>query len=107
MPASAIRSRPAPEHRPRANSSSYSLGSKLRGCFTSRMVLPLLLLLAVAGEPPAATAPAQPAFSSRRGGRLFVSPMGEPFRPSGRGDDTLADWFQQADRKQHGRPPTE
>ena len=71
------------------------------------MVLPLLLLLAVTGEPPAATAPAEPAFSSRRGGRLFVSPMGEPFRPSGRGDDTLADWFQQADRNHDGRLTTD
>ena len=28
---------------------------------------------------------------------MFISPMGEPFRPSGRDDDTLADWFRQAD----------
>lgn len=67
------------------------------------MVLPLLFLLAVAGEQPAPTPPAPPAYSSRRGGRLFISPMGEPFRANGRADDTLADWFQQADRNHDGR----
>lgn len=71
------------------------------------MVLPLLLILAVAGEQPAPTPPAPPAVSSRRGGRLFISPMGEPFRPNGHGDDTLADWFQQADRNHDGRLTTE
>jgi hypothetical protein len=34
---------------------------------------------------------------------MFISPMGEPFRPSGREDDTLADWFRQADRDHDGR----
>ena len=32
----------------------------------------------------------------------FISPMGEPFRPRGAGDDTLADWFNQADRNHDG-----
>ena len=32
----------------------------------------------------------------------FISPMGEPFRPRGAGDDTLARWFNQADRNQDG-----
>jgi Ca2+-binding EF-hand superfamily protein len=32
----------------------------------------------------------------------FISPMGEPFRPHGAGDDTLADWFRQADRNHDG-----
>jgi Ca2+-binding EF-hand superfamily protein len=32
----------------------------------------------------------------------FISPMGEPFRPHGAGDDTLADWFNQADRNHDG-----
>jgi len=68
---------------------------------------PLLLsLAAAAGQPSAAPAPVQPAapqYTSRRGGRLFISPMGEPFRPSGRDDDTLADWFRQADRNHDGQ----
>jgi hypothetical protein len=34
---------------------------------------------------------------------MFISPMGEPFRPGGRDDDTLADWFRQADRDHDGR----
>ena len=72
------------------------------------MVLaPLLLsLAAAAGQAPAAPVPAQPPPSqvtSHRGGRLFISPMGEPFRPSGRDDDTLADWFRQADRNHDGQ----
>ncbi len=29
--------------------------------------------------------------------------MGEPFRASGRDDDTLADWFRQADRNHDGQ----
>ena len=29
---------------------------------------------------------------------MFISPMGEPFRPTGREDDSLADWFNRADR---------
>jgi hypothetical protein len=34
--------------------------------------------------------------------RVFISPMGEPFRPGARDDDTLADWFRQADRNHDG-----
>ena len=71
------------------------------------MVLaPLLLSLAAAQAPAAAPVSAQPAapqYSSRRGGRLFISPMGEPFRPTGRDDDALADWFRQADRNHDGQ----
>lgn len=67
----------------------------------------LLLSLAQATAPAAAqvtpTAPISPAFVSRHGGRLFISPMGEPFRPKSREDDGLADWFHQADRNHDGR----
>jgi Ca2+-binding EF-hand superfamily protein len=34
---------------------------------------------------------------------MFISPMGEPFRPKSREDDSLADWFQQADGNHDGR----
>lgn len=34
---------------------------------------------------------------------MFISPMGEPYRPTGRDDDLLADWFAQADRDHDGR----
>jgi Ca2+-binding EF-hand superfamily protein len=71
------------------------------------LLAPLLLSLAPAAAqvpttPPAVTQPANPAYTPRRGGRLFISPMGEPFRPSGRDDDALADWFQQADQDHDG-----
>lgn len=32
----------------------------------------------------------------------FISPMGEPFRPRSNDDDTMADWFRQADRNHDG-----
>lgn len=32
----------------------------------------------------------------------FISPMGEPFRARNASDDTLADWFRQADRNHDG-----
>jgi Ca2+-binding EF-hand superfamily protein len=32
----------------------------------------------------------------------FISPMGEPFRAHSESDDTLADWFNQADRNHDG-----
>ena len=32
----------------------------------------------------------------------FISPMGEPFRPRSNDDDTMADWFRQADRDHDG-----
>ena len=68
--------------------------------------LPLTLALAATQAPSAtapATAPAAPAYASHWGGRLFISPMGEPFRPNGRNDDTLADWFRQANRSHDGK----
>ncbi|MEA3080860.1 MAG: hypothetical protein QOD54_528, partial [Sphingomonadales bacterium] len=33
----------------------------------------------------------------------FISPMGEPFRPRSANDDTLARWFNQADRNRDGQ----
>lgn len=34
---------------------------------------------------------------------LFISPMGEPFRPKGEGDEPMKHWFNQADRDHDGR----
>jgi len=63
----------------------------------------LIVLSSTAAQPqPQAPAPAPP-YSSQRSGRLFMSPMGEPFRPAARDDNTLADWFNQADRNHDGR----
>ena len=60
----------------------------------------LLILAPVAAQP---AAPAAPAYTPRRGGRMFISPMGEPFRPRDREDDSLADWFNQADQNHDGQ----
>jgi hypothetical protein len=70
------------------------------------VMLPFMFLLAssAAQAPAASPTPASvPALVARRGGRLFISPMGEPFRPRDRSDDGLADWFAQADLNHDGR----
>jgi hypothetical protein len=58
------------------------------------ILAPLLLSLTAAAQ---ASVAAPPVPASRHRG-IFIGPMGEPFRPDGRDDDTLADWFHQADR---------
>jgi Ca2+-binding EF-hand superfamily protein len=66
-------------------------------------IVPLILLAAAAAQPAPASQPAAPqtAFVGRPR-RFFVSPMGEPFRSRDRSDDTLADWFSQADTNHDG-----
>jgi Ca2+-binding EF-hand superfamily protein len=59
-----------------------------------RMIVPLFLF-AIAG--------AQPAGAPPHSGRLFISPMGEPFRGSAQGEDGLSAWFQQADADHDGK----
>ena len=62
----------------------------------------LLLSAAVAQPaPPSASTPPSPP-GAHRFGRLFISPMGEPFSAD-RGGDALADWFHQADRNHDGQ----
>lgn len=46
------------------------------------------------GPPAACPEPVKPV--------LFISPMGEPFRPKGDGDDPVRRWFDQADRNKDG-----
>src|SRR5438477_12085347 len=69
------------------------------------MPLPLILsLAAVVGQPSAAAGnPAAPAGGSHHFSRIFISPMGEPFRADGGGEDMLAAWFAQADRNHDGQ----
>lgn len=57
------------------------------------------LLLAAASSASAAPAPppAPPALP-----KIFLSPMGEPFRASTEGDDPVTDWFRGADRDGDG-----
>jgi len=63
------------------------------------MSLPLLLVALLA---PAAQAADAPIRVTGHAWAPFISPMGEPFRPKGPSDDTLADWFYQADRNRDG-----
>jgi hypothetical protein len=64
------------------------------------MPIPPLLLLVVTG---AAQTPATAPRAHHRWGRTFISPMGEPFHDREAGEDTLADWFSQADRNHDGQ----
>ena len=61
------------------------------------MLLPALLLPLFASAA-AATAPSAPITVTGHAWAPFISPMGEPFRAHSPTDDTLADWFGQADR---------
>lgn len=60
------------------------------------MPLPLLLLAAAVQPAPNVPEP------SRHWTRIFISPVGEPFRPRQRGEDTMATWFTQADTNHDG-----
>jgi Ca2+-binding EF-hand superfamily protein len=64
------------------------------------MLSPLLLSIAMLSGQAASAPP--PVDVPRRLNRIFISPIGEPFRPNGREDDTLADWFHQADLNHDG-----
>lgn len=61
------------------------------------ILLPMLLI-AMTGQ--TAAAPGQP--WSHDHGRPFISPMGEPFWPSGSAEEPIAQWFRQADRNGDG-----
>ena len=60
--------------------------------------MPLFLALALL----APTATQSPITVTGHAWAPFISPMGEPFRARTPGDDTLADWFGQADRDRDG-----
>jgi hypothetical protein len=63
----------------------------------------LLLSIALATSPPAGAAGQQMQQASQhRLERVFISPMGEPFRSSSATDDPLVDWFRQADSNHDG-----
>jgi hypothetical protein len=59
-----------------------------------------LAILTAAGQSPAP--PSDPILVTGHVWAAFISPMGEPFRPHAPGDDTLADWFRQADSNHDG-----
>ena len=58
------------------------------------LVIPMLAAAAAADEPPIMV--------TGRPWAPFISPMGEPFRARVAGEDTLARWFNQADRNRDG-----
>src|SRR4051794_38969864 len=68
---------------------------------TARMLLPALLLTMLAPEVAASTGSA-PITVTAHAWAPFISPMGEPFRARSQADDTLARWFNQADRNHDG-----
>jgi hypothetical protein len=71
---------------------------------TQPMPIPALLLpLAAAQALGTAANAAPPPAGPHQFRRVFISPMGEPFRAAVRGEDTLADWFRQADRNHDGQ----
>jgi Ca2+-binding EF-hand superfamily protein len=79
----------------------FHLAFTRRGGARSAMPGPALLLFfaaAVQATPPSTG----PIFVTGHAGPPFISPMGEPFRAKDPGEDTLADWFRQADRNGDG-----
>lgn len=62
-------------------------------------VLVIAMLAPAAGAP---VAPSTPIMVTGHSWAPFISPMGEPFRAHSATDDTLADWFRQADRNGDG-----
>lgn len=63
----------------------------------------LLLSLAQLSSVSPAAQTVAPLSGPRHPRRLFISPMGEPFRSNSKDEDTLATWFDQADRNHDGR----
>ena len=63
------------------------------------MIVPAALLLLAAAAPDSAS---KPITVTGHVWAPFISPMGEPFRPRSAADDTVANWFNQADRDRDG-----
>ena len=75
-----------------------SLGAE-EVCPMSHWVLLLVMLAPAAGAP---VSPSTPIMVTGHSWAPFISPVGEPFRAHSATDDTLADWFRQADRNGDG-----
>jgi Ca2+-binding EF-hand superfamily protein len=68
----------------------------------SPMIALAFLVSTLAAAEPAPAASTRPITISGHPWAPFISPMGEPFRPKSRDDDTLADWFYSADQNRDG-----
>src|SRR4051794_39174763 len=68
----------------------------------ARMPLPALIVGILAAAAPAQVPPSAPITVTGHAWAPFISPMGEPFRARTISDDTLANWFLQADRNHDG-----
>src|SRR3982750_3540122 len=66
------------------------------------MPLPALIVPILAVAAAAQVSPSTPIMVTGHAWAPFISPMGEPFRARTRADDTLANWFRQADRNHDG-----
>jgi Ca2+-binding EF-hand superfamily protein len=66
------------------------------------MPLPVLLIPILVAAAQAAAPAANPIVVTGHSGPPFISPMGEPFRARRPGEDTLGDWFRQADQNHDG-----
>ena len=66
------------------------------------MSFPLFLFALLAPPAQAPVSPSTPITVTAHPWAPFISPMGEPFRAHMASDDTLADWFRQADRNRDG-----
>jgi Ca2+-binding EF-hand superfamily protein len=62
----------------------------------------IAVFLAIFAAAQAEPAPSTPITVTGHQWAPFISPMGEPFRARTPNDDTLADWFRQADRNHDG-----
>jgi hypothetical protein len=66
------------------------------------MPFPSLIVPILAAAAAAQVSPSTPITVTGHAWAPFISPMGEPFRARTAADDTLANWFRQADRNQDG-----
>jgi Ca2+-binding EF-hand superfamily protein len=66
------------------------------------MTFPALIASLFAAAAPAAVPASTPITVTGHAWAPFISPMGEPFRARSVNDDTLADWFRQADTNHDG-----
>jgi Ca2+-binding EF-hand superfamily protein len=66
------------------------------------MPISILILSVLASAAQSDSAQQGPVIVTGHAWAPFISPMGEPFRSRAVGDDTLADWFRQADRNRDG-----